>query len=152
MRRRSRICRNPFMKLALDRIAEFLSATGEFDHKAVAQGYSIDSRTLRPGELFFAVKGERFDGHDFVEQALEKGAVGAVVRKDQLARYPVKTRLLAADDTLAALQTLATAVRRLWGKPLVGVTGSAGKTTTKEAIAHVLVRALSRAEIRRQLQ
>ena len=126
------------MKLALSRIAEFLSAAGEFDHKAVAQGYSIDSRTLRPGELFFAVKGDRFDGHDFVLPALERGAVAAVVRKDQIARYPVKTRLLAADDTLAALQTLATAVRRLWAKPLIGVTGSAGKTTTKEAIAHVL--------------
>jgi UDP-N-acetylmuramoyl-tripeptide--D-alanyl-D-alanine ligase len=130
--------RNQAMKLPLDRIAEFLSATGEFDHKAVAQAYSIDSRTLQPGQLFFAVKGDRFDGHDFVEQAVDKGAVGAVIRKDQLVRYAVKTRLLAVDDTLTALQTLATAVRRLWGKPLIGITGSAGKTTTKEAIAHVL--------------
>jgi UDP-N-acetylmuramoyl-tripeptide--D-alanyl-D-alanine ligase len=126
------------MKLPLSRVAEFLAATGEFDHKAVAQGYAIDSRSLQPGELFFAVKGERLDAHDFVEQALEKGAVAAVVRKDQLVRYPVKTRLVAVEDTLKALQTLATAVRRLWSKPLVGVTGSAGKTTTKEAIAHVL--------------
>jgi UDP-N-acetylmuramoyl-tripeptide--D-alanyl-D-alanine ligase len=126
------------MKLALDRVAEFLSATGEFDYKAVAQGYSIDSRDLKSGELFFAVKGERLDGHDFVEQALAQRAVAAVVRKDQLARYAVKTRLLAVDDTLVALQTLAAAVRRLWAKPLIGVTGSTGKTTTKEAIAHVL--------------
>ena len=126
------------MKLPLLRIAEFLPATGEFEHKAIAQGYSIDSRTVRPGELFFAVKGERMDGHDFVEQALANGAVAAVVRKDQLARYPVKIRLLAVGDTLVGLQTLATAVRRLWGRPLVGVTGSTGKTTTKEAIAHVL--------------
>jgi UDP-N-acetylmuramoyl-tripeptide--D-alanyl-D-alanine ligase len=126
------------MKLPLSRVAEFLSATGEFDHKAIAQAYSIDSRTILPGELFFAVKGERLDGHDFVQQALEKGAVAAVVRKDQLARYPVKARLLAVDDTLVALQTLGAAVRRLWGKPLIGVTGSTGKTTTKEAIAHVL--------------
>jgi UDP-N-acetylmuramoyl-tripeptide--D-alanyl-D-alanine ligase len=78
------------------------------------------------------------DGHDFVQQALEKGAVAAVVRKDELARYPVKTRLLAVPDTLVALQTLGAAVRRLWAKPLIGVTGSTGKTTTKEAIAHVL--------------
>ena len=126
------------MKLPLARIADFLSATGEFDHKAVVQGYAIDTRTVQPGELFFAVKGERLDGHDFVTQALEKGVTAAVVRKDQLARYPVKTRLMAVDDTLVALQKLATAVRRLWAKPLVGVTGSAGKTTTKEAIAHVL--------------
>ena len=126
------------MKLPLSKVEEFLGATGECELKEVAQGYSIDSRTIRPGELFFAVKGERLDGHDFVPQALERGAVSAVVRKDQLARYPVKTCLLAVDDTLAALQNLATAVRRLWGKPVVGVTGSAGKTTTKEAIAHVL--------------
>jgi UDP-N-acetylmuramoyl-tripeptide--D-alanyl-D-alanine ligase len=126
------------VKLPLFRIAEFLSAAGEFDHEAVAQGYSIDSRTIQPGELFFAVKGERMDGHDFVSQALEKGAVAAVIRKDRSPRYANKTLLMSVDDTLAALQTLASAVRRLWGKPVVGVTGSAGKTTTKEAVAHVL--------------
>jgi UDP-N-acetylmuramoyl-tripeptide--D-alanyl-D-alanine ligase len=126
------------MKLTLSKIAEFISATGDFPREEVAQAYSIDSRTVRPGELFFAVKGERLDGHDYVGAALEKGAAAAVVRKDELHRYPDKTRLLAVDDTLVALQTLATAVRKVWGKPLVGVTGSAGKTTTKEAIAHVL--------------
>jgi UDP-N-acetylmuramoyl-tripeptide--D-alanyl-D-alanine ligase len=126
------------MKLPLSRVAEFLFAAGEFDANAVAQGYSIDSRSIQRGELFLAVKGERMDGHDFVTQALEKGAVAAVIRKDQLARYPLRTGLITVDDTLTALQTLATAVRRLWAKPLIGVTGSAGKTTTKEAIAHVL--------------
>jgi UDP-N-acetylmuramoyl-tripeptide--D-alanyl-D-alanine ligase len=126
------------MKLPLARAAELLTATGEFDHKAIAQGYSIDSRTIQPGELFFAVKGERMDGHEFVQQALEKGAIAAVVRQDQMARYPVRARLMAVDDTLVALQTLGAAVRRMWGKPLVGVTGSTGKTTTKDAIAHVL--------------
>src|SRR5438445_9177708 len=126
------------MKLPLSKIEEFLNATGECELKEIAQGYSIDSRTVQPGELFFAVKGERLDGHDFVHQALERGAVSTVVRKDQLARFPVKTCLLAVDDTLVALQKLATSVRRLWGKPLIGVTGSAGKTTTKEAIAHIL--------------
>src|SRR6202045_3174291 len=126
------------MKLALSKIAEFVSAEGVFPADEVAQGYSIDSRTVGPGQLFFAVKGERLDGHDFVKQALEKGAVAAVVRKDQLSRYPQKARLLAVENTLVALQGLATAVRKLWGKPLIAVTGSAGKTTTKEAIAHVL--------------
>lgn len=126
------------MKLPLSRVAEILSVAGEFDHHGEVRGYSIDSRTVLPGELFFAVKGERMDGHDFVEQALGKGAATAVVRKDQVARYAARTRLLGVDDTLVALQTLASAVRRLWAKPLVGITGSAGKTTTKEAIAHVL--------------
>jgi UDP-N-acetylmuramoyl-tripeptide--D-alanyl-D-alanine ligase len=138
------------MKLTLAKIAEFISANTHVGTAAsavgpsrdplqeVAQGYSIDSRTVGRGELFFAVKGERFDGHDYVTGALDKGAAAAVVRKDQLHRYSDKSRLLAVDDTLLALQTLATAVRKLWGKPLVGVTGSAGKTTTKDAIAHVL--------------
>ncbi len=126
------------MKLTLSKIAEFISAAGEFPREEVAQASALDSRTIGPGQLFFAVKGERLDGHDYVGAALEKGAAAAVVRKDQLGRYPEKSRLLAVDDTLAALQTLATAVRKAWGKPLVGVTGSAGKTTTKEAIAHVL--------------
>jgi UDP-N-acetylmuramoyl-tripeptide--D-alanyl-D-alanine ligase len=135
------------MRLLLSRIAEFIApgeapaggaATGQYDGHAMAQGYSIDSRTVQPGELFFAVKGERLDGHDFVEQALSRGAIGAVVGKDELARYSNPAGLLAVDDTLAALQTLATAVRKIWGKTAIGITGSMGKTTTKEAMAHLL--------------
>ena len=126
------------MKLPLSKIADFISAPGDFPHEELAQGYSIDSRTVSPGELFFAVKGERMDGHDFVAAALERGAVAAVVRKDQLHHFPGNIKLLPVNDTLVALQTLATAVRKLWGKALIGVTGSAGKTTTKEAVAHVL--------------
>jgi UDP-N-acetylmuramoyl-tripeptide--D-alanyl-D-alanine ligase len=125
------------MKLPLSRIAELISAHGDFDDEA-ARGYSIDSRTIQPGEIFFAVIGERLNGHDYVEQALAKGALAAVIRKDEAARFGTTANLLAVDDTLVALQSLATAVRKLWGKRLVGVTGSAGKTTTKEAIAHVL--------------
>ena len=126
------------MKLPLSKIADFISTPGDFPREELAHGYSIDSRTVSGGELFFAVKGERLDGHDFVGVALERGAVAAVVRKDELHRFPGNMKLLPVDDTLVALQTLATAIRKLWGKPLVGVTGSAGKTTTKEAIAHVL--------------
>jgi UDP-N-acetylmuramoyl-tripeptide--D-alanyl-D-alanine ligase len=126
------------MKLSLSRAAEFMQATGEFSPDSVASGYSIDSRTLLPGNLFFAVRGERLDGHDFVEAALAKGAVGAVISQDQTARFTQKNQILKVEDPLLALQKLAAAVRRLWGKPLIAVTGSAGKTTTKEAIAHVL--------------
>jgi UDP-N-acetylmuramoyl-tripeptide--D-alanyl-D-alanine ligase len=126
------------MKLPLSQVAKFISSGGEFDGRAIAEGYSIDSRTFRPGELFFAVIGERLDGHDYVEQALAKGAVAAVIHKNQALRYQSKSQLLLVDDTLLALQNLAAAVRRLWAKPLVAVTGSAGKTTTKEAIAHIL--------------
>ncbi|MGO8984156.1 MAG: UDP-N-acetylmuramoyl-tripeptide--D-alanyl-D-alanine ligase [Terriglobales bacterium] len=130
------------MRLPVSRIAELIAATGRFDPRAIAEGYSIDSRTVQAEELFFAVKGERLDGHDFVEQALSRGVVAAVVRKDELARYALVRsegeRLLVVDDTLVALQTLATAVRKIWGKTVIGVTGSMGKTTTKEAMAHLL--------------
>lgn len=128
------------MKLPLATIAEFTSAVGTFDAAAEAIGYSIDSRTLAPAELFFAVRGERLDGHDYVEAALNAGAVGAVIAKDQAARLAGRRNLVLVDDPLAALQALAVAVRKLWGKTLVAVTGSTGKTTTKEAVAHVLAR------------
>lgn len=125
------------MKLPLWRIAEFVGSKGECDQEAVAMGYSIDSRTLNPGDLFIAIAGERFDGHDYVETALEKGAVGAIVEAGKkVAGDPL--RLLQVEDTLKALQLLGAAARRLWGKPLLAVTGSAGKTTTKEILAHIL--------------
>src|SRR5450755_4389435 len=131
------------MKLLLSRIAEFVGASGSDAARqgagdALVQGYSIDSRTVDRGEVFFAVRGERLDGHDFVEQALSRGAMAAVVRRDQLVRYAKPDCLLAVDDTLVALQTLATAVRKIWGKTAIGVTGSMGKTTTKETMAHLL--------------
>lgn len=125
------------MKLPLKRIAELIRAEGEFDPGAHAEGYSIDSRTIRAGELFFAVKGDRLDGHDYVDSALQAGAVAAVIQKDWSGKAD-PARLLRVGDTLVALQTLGTAVRRLWGKTVVAITGSAGKTTTKEAIATVL--------------
>lgn len=126
------------MKLPLGRVADFIRADGGFERDEVALGYSIDSRTIQPGELFFAVKGERLDGHDFVEMALERDAVAAVIRADQASRFKQKSRLLAVADPLEALQRLGRAVRRLWNKPLIAVTGSAGKTTTKESIAALL--------------
>ena len=67
------------MNLTLGKIADWIHAEGDFDDDALATGYSIDSRTIGAGELFFAVRGERLDGHDFVEAALTNGAVGAVV-------------------------------------------------------------------------
>ncbi|MGZ4872612.1 MAG: UDP-N-acetylmuramoyl-tripeptide--D-alanyl-D-alanine ligase [Candidatus Angelobacter sp.] len=125
------------MKLPLWRIAEFVGSKGECDQETVAMGYSIDSRTLNPGDLFIAIAGQHFDGHDYVQAALEKGAVGAIVEAGkQVAGDPL--RLLQVEDTLKALQLLGAAARRLWGKPLLAVTGSAGKTTTKEILAHIL--------------
>ena len=126
------------MKLALWRVAEFTTGSGDYRPDANALGYSIDSRTVQHGDLFFAVKGERLDGHDYVQAALDRGAVAAVVARGQLSRFPEKHKLLVVNDTLEALQRLAAMVRCLWGHSVVGVTGSAGKTTTKECIAHVL--------------
>ncbi len=120
-----------------------LEAPSSIPHagELIAKGYSIDSRTLQSGDLFFAIHGERFDGHDFVSAAIERGAIAAVVARAQLASLPdaaLAAPLLVVDDTLLALQSLASLVRRQWGKRLVAVTGSAGKTTTKDAIAAAL--------------
>ena len=124
------------MKLKISKIAEFISATSTPQMKSL-RGYSIDSRTIQAGELFFAVKGERLDGHDYVDSALEKGAVAAVVTRIRCTGIPSEPSAPCRGHADCAA-VLATAVRRLWGKPLIGITGSAGKTTTKEAIAHVL--------------
>jgi UDP-N-acetylmuramoyl-tripeptide--D-alanyl-D-alanine ligase len=131
------------VKLTLGKIADWIHADGEFDTSAEAEGYGIDSRTIGAGELFFAVRGERLDGHDYVEAALANGAVAAVVSNRWVVPAEVDERRLlqvaACDDcVLRALQQLAHAVRREWGGRVIGVTGSAGKTTTKEAVAQVL--------------
>lgn len=107
----------------------------------VASGYSIDSRTVSTGELFFAVRGARLDGHDFVAAALERGAVAAVVSITRVATLPdiaLASPLLIVEDPLQALQALAGHTRRHWGGRVVAVTGSAGKTSTKDAIAAAL--------------
>ncbi len=107
----------------------------------VASGYSIDSRTVAVGELFFAVRGERHDGHDFVAAAFERGAAAAVVSRARAAALPdaaLARPLLIAEDPLFALQLLAAHVRRQWGRLVLAITGSAGKTTTKEAVAAAL--------------
>jgi UDP-N-acetylmuramoyl-tripeptide--D-alanyl-D-alanine ligase len=107
----------------------------------IATGYSIDSRTAAKGDLFFAVRGERLDGHDFIQTALARGAIAAVVSRARVASLPdevLQAPLLIADDPLVAMQALASHVRRHWGKRVVAITGSAGKTTTKEAIAAAL--------------
>jgi len=129
------------MKLTLEQIGRWSAADVAGGESVIASGYSIDSRTLNPGDVFFAIRGERFDGHDFVAAALERGACAAVVARDRVAGLTEAAKqkpLLATDDVLAALQRLAAAVRRHWGKRLVAITGSAGKTTTKEAVATVL--------------
>ncbi|MGD0732062.1 MAG: UDP-N-acetylmuramoyl-tripeptide--D-alanyl-D-alanine ligase [Terracidiphilus sp.] len=107
----------------------------------VVSGYSIDSRTVTAGELFFAVRGDRLDGHDFVAAALERGAAAAVVSRARVASLPdavLAVPVLIAEDPLVALQSLAAHVRRRWGRRVVAITGSAGKTTTKEAVAAAL--------------
>jgi UDP-N-acetylmuramoyl-tripeptide--D-alanyl-D-alanine ligase len=103
-------------------------------------GVSIDSRTVRPGELFVAVHGPRHDGHEFVEGALGRGALAAVVAESQTSRYGegVRNRCIVVADTFDALKQLARAVREAWGGKIAGITGSVGKTTTKEILAALL--------------
>jgi UDP-N-acetylmuramoyl-tripeptide--D-alanyl-D-alanine ligase len=107
------------------------------DHHWV-RGVSADSRTIRRGEVFFALRGPRFDGHDFLADALRRGAAGAVVSRLPAELPPGDYSLLLVADTLAALQQWAGFYRSQFSVVAVGVTGSTGKTTTKDLVARVL--------------
>ena len=111
--------------------AEWLGAAAALASRAT--GWSIDSRTTAPGDVFFAIRGERFDGHAFAQTALERGALAAVV-SEMVEGRP----LLRVADTLDALQSLAHWARRRWAKPVVAITGSAGKTSTKDIVSELL--------------
>ncbi|HEU4795943.1 MAG TPA: Mur ligase family protein, partial [Pyrinomonadaceae bacterium] len=125
-----------------------------FDNLSKGQitGFSIDSRSVGAGELFFALSqqdytragfnGEFVDAHRFIGEAFERGAIAAVARTDRVNGDPVleamRDRLVLVEDAIAALQQLAHRVYEAWNKPVVAITGSAGKTTAKELTAHVL--------------
>jgi UDP-N-acetylmuramoyl-tripeptide--D-alanyl-D-alanine ligase len=126
-------------------IAQMAGAVGSragaaLDPVARVAGVSIDSRTVGAGELFIAIHGPSHDGHDYVESAFGRGAVAAVVAEAQLARFAdeVRERCIPVADTFKGLARLATAVRESWGGKIAGVTGSVGKTTTKEILAALL--------------
>jgi UDP-N-acetylmuramoyl-tripeptide--D-alanyl-D-alanine ligase len=131
--------------------AQATSLSAELFDKQITD-YSIDSRSAGAGELFFALSqpdyvragfnGEFVDGHTFIADAFEHGAIAAVARADRVSGdaelEAFRNRLLLVDDAIAALQQLAHRVYTKWGKPVVAITGSAGKTTAKELTAHVL--------------
>jgi UDP-N-acetylmuramoyl-tripeptide--D-alanyl-D-alanine ligase len=121
------------MNKPLKWVAAALGLAMESD--AQVTGWSVDSRTLRPGDLYFALRGPNHDGHAYVAEVLKKGAVGAVVDREVKVESGV---VLKVEDSLAALQKLASWTRREWGGDVIGVTGSAGKTTTKDVIAEIL--------------
>jgi UDP-N-acetylmuramoyl-tripeptide--D-alanyl-D-alanine ligase len=131
------------MMLSTTAIADILGSRLDAPPQAV-RGYSIDSRQVKEGDLFLAIRGARVDGHSFVGEALERGAVAAVVEagSPKLSGLPFR-RLLGVQDTTLALQQIAHAVRRQWGGKVVGITGSTGKTTTKEMLAAVLMQQMS---------
>ena len=129
------------MTLNLQEVARAIGAGSQPPPLEVA-GWSVDTRTQNPGDVYFALRGPNHDGHDFLPAAVEKGASAVVVRQASRPVHPsevqtVPTELL-VPDTERALQDLASWARQKWGGRIVGVTGSAGKTTTKDAIAHLL--------------
>src|SRR5208283_4434571 len=123
------------MTLDLQQVARAMAADGEPAARPVT-GWSVDTRTQQAGDVYFALRGEKRDGHDFVPQALEQGAAAVVVEAARGVSADGKTLRVA--DTLTALGELASWARQQWGGAVIGVTGSAGKTTTKDAIAHLL--------------
>jgi UDP-N-acetylmuramoyl-tripeptide--D-alanyl-D-alanine ligase len=116
--------------IPLIQAATILSCPGNFSSSPI-KGYCIDSRLIKPGELFFALKGERADGHHHLEEVMQKGACGAVVSTD----YKGTSKglpLLFVEDPLLALQTLSQKLLQLTPIRIVAITGSIGKTSTKE--------------------
>jgi len=110
-------------------------------HRMYPAGISTDSRQIREGELFVALRGEKFDGHDFAF-AVQPTALGAVVEEDWFEKAkPSSGNFLIVHDSLRALQNCGRAVRRAWKRPIVAIGGSNGKTTTKELVYAVLAQA-----------
>jgi UDP-N-acetylmuramoyl-tripeptide--D-alanyl-D-alanine ligase len=120
------------MTLQLQDVADAIGAK-ENPPPCKVSGWSVDTRTQNPGDVYIALRGPNHDGHDFVTAAVERGAAAVVVERTCGAGIE-----LTVPDTLQALQQLGKSARTQWGKTVVGVTGSAGKTTTKDAIAHLL--------------
>jgi len=122
-------------------IAEFAGAKLESgDPKASVEKISTDSRTLKRGELFVALRGENFDGHQFVETATNAGAIGAIVDFGWDGSVPRNFGILRAEDTLRAYQKLAANYRQSLPIEVLAITGSNGKTSTKDFVASVLAR------------
>jgi UDP-N-acetylmuramoyl-tripeptide--D-alanyl-D-alanine ligase len=120
---------------------DLVSATGGHfigTPPAAISGVSTDTRAIAPGSAFVALRGERFDGHDFLLEAARAGAACAVVAADRVGAAPPGLPLLAVPDTLEALGGIARLHRRRFLLPVVGITGSNGKTTTREMIAAIL--------------
>jgi len=123
------------MRFPLREVAQALGVAAGAD--TVITGWSVDSRTLQAGDLFFALRGPNHDGHAYVAEVLRKGAAAVVVDREVDAEGS-EASVLRVEDSLASLQSLAAWARRRWGGDVVGVTGSAGKTTTKDLIAEML--------------
>lgn len=107
--------------------------------ETVVEGISIDSRTIRPQEAFIAIKGPNFDGHNFVDEAIKKGAEAVIVhRKESIVHSSKKISFIIVKDTTKALGAIARYQRQNFDVPVIAVTGSNGKTTTKEMLAWIL--------------
>ena len=127
--------------LSLDQLVQFAGAVrqnGQGDR--LVTRLSTDSRTLQPGDLFVALRGDNFDGHKFVDQARQRGAAGAVVERIWSGKPSPDFSLLRVADTLAAYQQIAAQYRRSLGLRVVAITGSNGKTSTKDFTASILAR------------
>src|SRR6185312_15983137 len=127
--------------LRVSQIAQFAGASlSSGDGTVVINKVSTDSRTIKPGELFVALRGENFEGHDFVEASAKAGATGALVDLNWAGNVPNNFVLLRATDTLQAYQMLAANYRRSLALRVLAITGSNGKTSTKDFAASVLAR------------
>jgi len=125
------------LQIACGNVARFAGDATKLTQRPL--GISTDSRQCQAGEIFVALRGEKFDGHQFAEKVLSAGALAAVVEKSWFESHANRAgNFIVVDEALPALQKIGQTIRRRWGKTALAITGSNGKTTTKEMVASVL--------------
>ena len=126
------------LDLTMQNLAKFLGARYQGAANIFPKGVAIDSRQVKEGDLFFALKGEKADGHLFVDAAINNGAVGAVISDPSMFASSQNKNLIICEDPQRFLQDLAKLIRQNIKLPVIAVTGSTGKTTTKDIIYSIL--------------
>jgi len=132
------------MKIGLREVARALGL--QIEGEGIVTGWSIDSRTIERGDLFFALRGPNHDGHDHIGEVFQRGAVAVVADRDVYRNVDADGVVLRVKDSLDALQKTARRAREMWAGSVIGVTGSAGKTTTKDVIAEMLATEMNTAK------
>ncbi len=127
-----------FSVIEINKVIGFENCKNQNNDKLVFNKISLDSRNILPEDLFIAIEGNNFDGHDFISEVIKKGVKGVIIKKEKEKLIPKNFPYWVVSDTIEAFQKLALYKRKKLNIPLIAITGSVGKTTTKEMAGHVM--------------